>query len=333
VPFARARDARTTPARPSGPAAHPEPDDRPTPAYPLKNPPKGEALETIEGPETEARPTVAIRKRKPRLAGEQPTLTGKESVEQVSELPSVDELLEGPVPLSPGVFARMLSGLSLRRATGELRVKRAPLVKVLGLKEGALCFAASNVGAERLSRFAVEQGKVPADRLAELKERVQKGARTGEALVAMGLVSETERAELVARLVREIAWSMLDATAGELRFAAQAPERKNLLPMSLDPLPLLVEGYRALPLLRLRELFDRGRLYFRVAEPAWTAGQLGLSEKESHLLAAADGSKKIEDLALLSELGERECLAVVTALTHLGLLEGRAPAGREPVLV
>ena len=144
------------------------------------------------------------------------------------------------MPLSPGVFARILSGLSLRRATGELRVKRAPLVKVLGLREGALCFAASNVGAERLSRFAVEQGKVPADRLAELKERVQRGARTGEALVAMGLLTEAERAELVARLMKEIACSMLDATAGELRFAAQAPERKNLLPLALDPLPLLV---------------------------------------------------------------------------------------------
>ena len=202
----------------------------------------------------------------------------------------------------------------------------------MGLKEGRIVFAASNLGSERLSRYAIRTGKLPGDKVAALQEELKKGARTGDALVTLGLVTEAERVELLAQLVREIIWSLLDAEGGDAQFTTRAPARKGLVPLSLDPLPLLLEGYRrAFTLVRLRELVEGDKRY--VLRPEAASAQLALPQGEATLLAAADGSKEVEDLVLLSELGEREALAALVGLTHLGVLEPRLPSGRRVVLV
>ncbi len=238
-----------------------------------------------------------------------------------------------PVPLHAGTMAGLLAQSAQRRATGELRIKRGEVLKVVGLREGQIVFAASNLSNERLPRWALRTGKLPASRVQELQERVRKGARTSDALMAMGLVAEGERVKLVASLVREIVWSLLDAEGGEAVFVTRAPPRKNLLPLALDPVSLVLRGYRQVfSLVRLRELVDPDKRFFLRNDPPFAPDELGLGPRETTLFAAADGSKTLEDLLLLSELEERDALVALVALTHLGVLEVRAPPRRRVVL-
>jgi hypothetical protein len=85
--------------------------------------------------------------------------------------------------------------------------------------------------------------------------------------------------------------------------------------------------------LRLRELVDLERRYVQVGDAPFAPESLPLSPGERALWAAADGSKTVEDLVLLSELGEREALAALVGLCHLGVLEPRAVAQRRIMLV
>lgn len=241
---------------------------------------------------------------------------------------------EGPVPLDTGVFAKLLVELSRRRASGEVRVRRGEVLKVIGLTAGKIHFAASNLGSERLPRFAARAGRLPADRAPDLQAEQRKGVRTGDALVALGIIDETTRAELIAQLVREIVWSVLDATDGEAQFVTRVAARKGLIPLALSPLPLVVEGYRrTFSLVRLRALVEHEKRYLQALEPVCAVEDLALTPGERQLFTAADGSKTVEDLILLSELEEREALAALVALTHLGVLEARAQSGRRVVLV
>jgi len=241
---------------------------------------------------------------------------------------------EGPTALTPGVATRLLALLARQGASGELRVKRKDIVKVVGVAEGKVVFAASNLGSERLSRFAQRAGKIPTERAGEFLHATRAGQRTGDTLVALGLCTEAERVELIGGLVREVVWSLLDVADGEVHVVARAPARKGLLPLSLETVPLLLEGYRRAPtLLRLRELVDLERRYVRADDPPFAPDSLPLSPGERELWAAADGSKTVEDLVLLSELGEREALAALVGLCHLGVLEARAVAQRRIMLV
>ncbi|MGC4113372.1 MAG: response regulator [Myxococcales bacterium] len=244
-----------------------------------------------------------------------------------------DLSLDTPLPLHPGTLAALLSRFAARRATGELRIKRGEVLKVIGIRDGQIVFAASNLSNERLPRWALRTGKLPANRVQELQSELKKGARTCEALVNMGLVTADERIKLIAGLVREIVWTLLDAEGGEAIFVTRAPPRKGLLPLALDPLAVVLRGYRhVFSLVRLRELVDAERRFVHCQDLPWTVDELGLGPKEATLFAAADGSKTLEDLLLLSELEEREALVTLVALTHLGLLETRAPPRRRIVL-
>ncbi|HEY3452833.1 MAG TPA: response regulator [Myxococcales bacterium] len=238
-----------------------------------------------------------------------------------------------PLPLHPGTLAALLARFAARRATGELRIKRGEVLKVIGLKDGEIVFAASNLSNERLPRWALRTGKLPANRVQELQSQLKKGARTCDVLVGMGLVTQDERIKLVAGLVREIVWTLLDAEGGEAVFVTRAPPRKGLLPLALDPIAVVLRGYRQVfSLVRLRELVDPDKRFVHSQDTTWTPEELGLGTQESTLFAAADGSKTLDDLLLLSELEEREALVALVALTHLGLLEARPPPRRRIVL-
>ncbi|MBI5546472.1 MAG: response regulator [Deltaproteobacteria bacterium] len=318
-------------------------------------PPESEPPPPDSGPAADSQPQAGVEEPAPEAAPppepEQeswsaPTLPEPDTSEPSSSLPfsgrdvwaapppmRVMEIpAESPVPMVPGLAARLLATIAERRASGELRLKRGDVLKVVGLKEGRIVFAASNLGAERLPRFSLRAGRLPNDRLSALQLEIRKGVRTQEALVSLGILNQTELIDLLEQLIREITWSLLDVEGGDAQFVVRAPERKGLVPLALEAVPLVLDGYRkAFTLVRLRELVEESKRYVQLPDAAATASKLHLSPGETTLFAAADGSKTVEDLVLLSELGEREALAALVGFTHLGLLEARVAANRRIV--
>ncbi|MGI5865287.1 MAG: DUF4388 domain-containing protein [Myxococcales bacterium] len=221
---------------------------------------------------------------------------------------------------------RLLTALYQGQQTGELRLRRNEVVKVIAVHGGRPVFAASNLSSERFARFAVRKGRLPADKLAFVQAEARRaGLRNGEAMVALGLLTEEERAELVVRQIKEIIWSAFDWTEGEYQFVLRASPRPDLIQVSISPGPLILEGIRTTySLVRLRELVDANQRFFPTADPPYQLHELQLGNKEALLLAHADGSKSVEDLMVLSDLSEREALALLHGLTRVGILEARA---------
>jgi hypothetical protein len=221
---------------------------------------------------------------------------------------------------------RLLTALHTGRQTGELRVRRGEIVKVVAVHEGRLAFAASNLGSERFARFAVRVGALPADRLAYVQAEARNaGMRSGEAMVALGLLDEAGRKRLLERQIKEIVWSAFSWTEGDYQLALRANPRADLVEISLPIGPLVLEGYReAFSLIDLRQRVDSSTRFCPTADPPFELHELALGDQEALILAYADGTKTVEDLLLLVDLSEREALALLHGLVQLGILEARA---------
>ncbi len=238
--------------------------------------------------------------------------------------------------LSRTSIPRLLTAFYQGQQTGELRVRKGGVIKVVAVEQGVPIYAASNLGPERFARFAVRQGKLPADQLDAVQQEAQRaGMRTGEAMIALGLITEEERKALLLQQVKEIIWSLLDWREGEYTFALGRHARRDLVRLQVFPGDLILDGMRRMTLVKLRELVSSDLRFFPCADPPYQLHELTLSGPEAMLVAYADGAKTVEDLITLSELDERGALALVHGLVQLGILELRKqlPSDRRIVLV
>jgi CheY-like chemotaxis protein len=237
--------------------------------------------------------------------------------------------------VSRSSIPRLLTALFLGQQTGELRIRRAELVKIIGIHEGRPVSAASNLGSERFARFAVRVGALPAAKLAFVQEEARRaGMRTSEAMVALGLMTEPDRRQLLERQVKHIIWSTFDWEECETQFVPRESPRADLTKISLAPGPLILEGIRAsFSLVRLRELVRPNLRYSPTADPPYQLQDLALGDREALLLAHADGSKTVEDLVVLSDLSEREALALLHGLAQTEILEPREVVPRRSRVV
>jgi DNA-binding response OmpR family regulator len=225
-------------------------------------------------------------------------------------------------------LARLLAGFHERRWSGELRLRHGEVLKVVGVIEGRIRFAASNVRSERLGSFASRAGRLTGDALARVQAEVARSnGRTADAMIALGLLSRAELTGLVAQQVREIVWSALEWLDGTYRLALAPRRRPELQELGLEPLgPLILEGFRRGPsLLHLRELVAPSTRFEPAPDPPFHPADLGLAGEEALVLAHADGTKDVEDLIVLSGLGERAVLAILRALWQVGVLRPHTP--------
>ncbi len=225
--------------------------------------------------------------------------------------------------LSERSFAGLLAELHHSRQTGELRVRRDDVVKVIAVHEGRPVFAASNVLAERLARFVLRSGRLTRDQLARVNEEATRTSRrTGDTMVSLGLLKQAELLALVAQQVREIIWSALDWTEGTYQIVLRRNPRKDLLAIALEPTgTLLLEGFRrSTSLVRLRQVVAPDAHFEPDPSAPFEPHELQLSAEEALVLSHADATKAVEDLILLSGLEERAVLVVVHALVQTGIL-------------
>ena len=232
---------------------------------------------------------------------------------------------EAPPPqprgeLAKAGVARVLVALHLGQATGALTLARGPIRKVVVVERGAPVCAASNVPAERFGALCVRRGLVTPGRL-EAILRAAPGARSGEALVAAGVLTAAQRTELLGGQLRAIAWSTFEWRDGSYAFELGRPPAGRV-PLRLDPGDLVLEGIRRIATLpRLREELPAALHLAPAPDPAFELHALRLLEPEARLLVLADGTKSVADLLRLSDLPERDTLAFLLACRALRVLD------------
>lgn len=215
---------------------------------------------------------------------------------------------------------RLLVALHQAQATGALTVIRGPVKKILCVERGVPVYAASNVGTERFASICIRRGLVTPERLEALRAEAP-GARTAELLVAKGVITPAQRAEIILGQIKIILWSMFEWRDGtyELQLARPPEPRVEVtLPMG----DVVLEGMlRASTLQTLQSELPLAANLAPAPDPAFELYALGLRPKEAHLLSLADGTKSVRDLVALSEMPERDALAFLQACRVMRVLD------------
>ena len=220
---------------------------------------------------------------------------------------------------------RLLNAYYEARHHGELKLRQGTVLKVVYFEAGRVVYAASNLAPERFGRFCLRKGALTEAQLTEAATYAREHSlRTGDALLKRGLLSPSQRRRLLEDQVKEILWSTFSWVDGGYGFSPMRPQRADLVPLSLFPGDLILEGVaRTETLVALRQSMAPTRRLFPSAAPPYGLHELKLTGPQAMLLTFADGTKTVEDLLALTDLSEREALATLRGLELLGVLEER----------
>jgi CheY-like chemotaxis protein len=203
--------------------------------------------------------------------------------------------------------------------TGELSLTRGKIRKVVYFEHGQPVFALSNVAADRFGQFLVRVGKIKDPQLAEAigRARPQK-RRTGDVLLEMGLLKETEKLYYVGQQVKAIIYSLFAWEDGHYQITFQDKATAQAIKLDLPPAMLILRGVKKLyKPERLRRIVGANDKLAPSQDPTYQLSDLQLEPWEAELLSSLDGKRTVTDLVALVERPENAVLASLAALLAL----------------
>ncbi len=220
-------------------------------------------------------------------------------------------------------LASLLTAFYQAQKTGELSLARGKVKKVVYFEHGQPVFALSNVASDRFGQFLVRVGKITDPQLAEAlaKARPDK-RRTGDVLLEMGLLKETEKLYYVGQQVKAIIYSLFAWEDGEYRITFQDKATAQALKLDLPPAMLILRGVKKLyKPERLRRLVSADARLRPSQDMPYQLSEVSLEPWEAHLVAALDGTKSVQDAVALAKRPENAVLATLAALLALQFVE------------
>jgi tetratricopeptide (TPR) repeat protein len=226
--------------------------------------------------------------------------------------------------LSRVPISETLRRLSAGRSSGDLEVRSGKVIKTVYFDHGRIVFAASNMKKDRLGEALVALGRITDEEYARaaafMKERRK---RFGDALVASGVMDKKEVGRSVSRQVKRIVISLFDFKEG----AASFEERKCPIPLeymvSLSVHRILYMGIKAMKgeELVLTGIGDLDRWVTLAPVPPFPFGVRKCSAEELDVLEQANRKVTIRRLAWEKGGVAFTRLRAVYALLAAGILE------------
>ncbi len=272
------------------------------------------------------------------LEGKQLTAAGgKPGVASVVRQPPAD-YPAGPKPLGASDkggtrrgelkdnLPSLINAFYLSQETGELGVQRGKVKKVVYFEKGQPVFALSNLVTDRFGQFLVRVGKINEAqlKLATDNATAQK-RRTGDVLVDMGLLKETERLFYVGQQVKSIIYSLFGWEDGIYTLAFQKSATKESIKLDIHPANLIMRGIKKLyKPERLRRLLAPEDRVLPSLQPAYALNEIDLEKWEAELLPKVDGTRTVAEIVAMSGRPEHVVHGFLYALVALSVLERRA---------
>jgi hypothetical protein len=220
----------------------------------------------------------------------------------------------------------LITAFHLAQQTGELTVQRGKVKKTIYFDRGAPCFAISNLVTDRFGPFLVRVGKINQRQLDLVRAAADRtGRRTGDILVEMALLKETEKLYFVAQQVKAIIYSLFGWEDGEYRLHFADRAASQAIKIDLHPAHLITRGvkklYRPERLLRLLSPEDR---LIPTPQPAYELHEVELERWEAELLPRIDGTRTVSELVALARRPEHVVYGFLHGMAELKILERRA---------
>jgi CheY-like chemotaxis protein len=220
----------------------------------------------------------------------------------------------------------LITAFYLAQETGELGVQRGKVKKVVYFEHGQPVFALSNLVTDRFGQFLVRVGKINDAQLklamatADTSKR-----RTGDVLVQMGLLKETEQLYYVGQQVKSIIYSLFGWEDGTYQMSFKQSALKERIKLDVHPANLIMRGVKKLykPERLKRLLLPEDRLIPSL-QPAYALHELELDRWEAELMPAVDGTRTVAELVSMAGRPEHLVMGFLYGLVALTILERRA---------
>jgi two-component system, OmpR family, response regulator len=217
----------------------------------------------------------------------------------------------------------LITAFYLLQQTGELTLQKGKVKKTFYFDAGRPCFAISNLVADRFGPFLVRAGKISQAQL-ELCQAAagQTGRRTGDVLVEMGLLKETEKLYYVAQQVKAIIYSVFGWEEGEYRMHFTDRAAKEALKLDLHPASLITRGVKKLykPERLFRLLSPEDRL-IPSPQPAYGLHEVELERWEAEILPRIDGTRTVAEIIHLAQRPEHVVYGFLYGMVALKILD------------
>ncbi len=215
----------------------------------------------------------------------------------------------------------ILDFLKTTGKTGVLLVRNGTVTKTLHFKNGVVTFATSNVPEERFGDMLLREGRITQAQFDEASRHVTRGKRLGKILVEMKALSPKDLWNEVRRQVQEIAFSILRWDSGSFQFFEGEEKAGENITTAISVPELLLEGLRRIddPALFERYMPNKDVIFERVL-PAQRPQGLHFEEYEKHVFRLVDGSRSVQEVCDLSEIGEFETLKTLYIFFSIGFL-------------
>jgi CheY-like chemotaxis protein len=217
---------------------------------------------------------------------------------------------------------QLISAFYLAQETGELVVQRGKVRKVVYFEKGNPVFAMSNLATDRFGQFLVRTGKVQTEEFqaaAVVAEKTHR--RTGDVLIEMGLLTETERMYYVGQQVKAIIYGLFAWEEGNWLLAFKRRARSETLKLDLHPANLIMRGVKKLySPSRLVRLLPDTAVPTPAPDPNYLLSDVELEGWEATLLSRVDGIRTANALMLAAKRPPEQVRGLLVGLLSLKIL-------------
>lgn len=241
---------------------------------------------------------------------------------QVRESPRPQDLSSTQGKLGDNL-PELITAFYLAQQTGELTLQKGKVKKTIYFDGGRPCFAISNLVTDRFGPFLVRVGKITLAQLELCQAAADKtGRRTGDVLVEMGLLKDTEKLYYVAQQVKAIVYSVFGWEEGEYRLHFADRAAREAIKIDLHPANLIVRGVKKLykPERLYRLLSPEDRL-LPSQQPAYGLHEVELERWEAEILPRIDGTRPVAEIVHLAQRPEHAVYGFLYGMLVLKILE------------
>lgn len=197
------------------------------------------------------------------------------------------------------VFPKLLYGYGVGRATGCLELRRGNAIKSMYLRRGRPQHIASNQRGEMLGGFMVANGYISKSDLGRALRRIdEQGGRLGDTLIALNIIKPFQLYQVLekqfrAKLVDAFGWD-----GDRWAFFDGDTPPPDLVPLDIDPIPMLTEGVREKLSLSTLEPYLKAWFdvpFVRQSNPKISVEQLRFQAREAKALGLLMASKTLRE--------------------------------------
>lgn len=225
-------------------------------------------------------------------------------------------------------MGEILAATSTAHLTGRIEIASGGVLRRVFLESGRPAYADSSEPDEDLSAWLVGEGVVPRTAVDEARLRADAEGLTPEVLLLeAGFVSSEMLYRALRGHVIERILGLFALEAGDAVVISGGPSPVDPVDLGMHPGRLILDGIRRkYGRLRLFRVYGTPTLIPRQRSGAEPPAGLVLRAEESSVLRLVDAQRTVAEIARAAGVDDLEALAILFALTTIGLLE--RPAGR-----